>query len=70
MVAVCNDYLTVLLQLLFIVPTFYKNDDRYCDATDPQIFRASITSDLTGDAFKLIQPRPLLALSESIFLNS
>lgn len=48
------------LSLLFIVPTFYKNDDRYCDATDPQIFRASITSDLTGDAFKLIQPRPLL----------
>ncbi|VDM43029.1 unnamed protein product [Toxocara canis] len=43
-----------------MVPTFYKSDDRYCDANDPQIFRASITSDPTGDICKLVQARPLL----------
>ncbi|VDK30757.1 unnamed protein product [Anisakis simplex] len=48
----------VLLLLLFIIPTFYKNDDRYADATDPQIFRASITSDVTGDICELIQDQP------------
>lgn len=48
------------LSILFIVPTFYRKEDESCSASNPQIFRAALTSDSNNEVVKLIATRPLL----------
>ncbi|VDN05912.1 unnamed protein product [Thelazia callipaeda] len=51
------------LMLLFIVPTFYKRDDRTTDASNPQIFCAKL-EDESKTIVRLLPIRPLLSCSK------
>ncbi|VDN91481.1 unnamed protein product [Brugia pahangi] len=51
------------LMLLFIVPTFYKGEDRIADASNPQIFCAKMQN-VNGFVVKLLPSRPLLSCSK------
>ncbi|VDN20849.1 unnamed protein product [Gongylonema pulchrum] len=50
------------LMLLFVVPTFYKEEDRLADASNPQIFCATLQN-LNGSIVKLLPFQPLLSSS-------
>ncbi|CAG9538440.1 unnamed protein product [Cercopithifilaria johnstoni] len=51
------------LMLLFIVPTFYKGEDRVADASNPQIFCAKLQN-VNGIVVKLLPLTPLLSCSK------
>ncbi|VDO29199.1 unnamed protein product, partial [Onchocerca flexuosa] len=51
------------LMLLFIVPTFYKEEDRMADASNPQIFCAKLQN-VNGFIVRLLPTRPLLSCSK------
>uniref|UniRef100_A0A8R1TXT0 ANK_REP_REGION domain-containing protein n=1 Tax=Onchocerca volvulus TaxID=6282 RepID=A0A8R1TXT0_ONCVO len=51
------------LMLLFIVPTFYKEEDRMADASNPQIFCAKLQN-VNGFVVRLLPTRPLLSCSK------
>ncbi|VDK74731.1 unnamed protein product [Litomosoides sigmodontis] len=51
------------LMLLFIVPTFYKEEDREADASNPQIFCAKLQN-VNGVVVKLLPSKPLLSCSK------
>ncbi|EJD76777.1 ankyrin repeat and protein kinase domain-containing protein 1 [Loa loa] len=51
------------LMLLFIVPTFYKREDRIADASNPQIFCAKLQN-VNGFVVKLLPSNPLLSCSK------
>uniref|UniRef100_A0A0R3RRL1 ANK_REP_REGION domain-containing protein n=1 Tax=Elaeophora elaphi TaxID=1147741 RepID=A0A0R3RRL1_9BILA len=51
------------LMLLFIVPTFYKEEDRVADASNPQIFCAKLQN-ANGIVVKLLPSKPLLSCSK------
>ncbi|KAM3717253.1 Ankyrin repeat and protein kinase domain-containing protein [Dirofilaria immitis] len=51
------------LMLLFIIPTFYKGEDRMADASNPQIFCAKLQN-IKGFVVRLLPTRPLLTCSK------
>ncbi|VDN54772.1 unnamed protein product [Dracunculus medinensis] len=46
--------------ILFIIPCFYKNEDRFAAVKDPKLSRSSFYNKQTGDIIKIFKKRPRL----------